>query len=132
MTLNYYLMRHLPVKLIRGMTLLEVLVALAIFAIAAAAAIKTMTSEIQALSYLEERMLGQWVAENRITELQLKGWPDIDETQGESELANRTWYWKSQIIATSSEQIRRIEVQVFDDPKREQSVYSMVGFVGNR
>lgn len=44
----------------RGMTLLEVLVALAIFATAAISVIRSVSQHINTVSYLEEKCLQQW------------------------------------------------------------------------
>ena len=50
----------------RGFTLLETLVALAILAIALTAAFRALGVTAQSAAELRERMLGDWVAENRL------------------------------------------------------------------
>ncbi|MFJ4065513.1 type II secretion system minor pseudopilin GspI [Pseudomonas sp. NPDC089996] len=56
----------------RGFTLLEVLVALAIFAVLAVA-VTTASQHVLAQSQgLEQRLLASWVADNHLTELRLQ------------------------------------------------------------
>lgn len=50
----------------RGMTLLEVLVALAIFATAAISVIRAVTQHINTLSYLEEKTFAAMVVDNQM------------------------------------------------------------------
>ncbi len=56
----------------RGFTLLEVLVALAVLAIAMAALIKTGGENTRSAAYLRDKTLAQWVAMNVIAEQRLK------------------------------------------------------------
>ncbi|MDF5109509.1 type II secretion system minor pseudopilin GspI, partial [Vibrio parahaemolyticus] len=50
----------------RGMTLLEVLVALAIFATAAISVIRSVSQHINTISYLEEKMFAAMVVDNQM------------------------------------------------------------------
>lgn len=54
-----------------GFTLIECLVALAVLAVASAGLIGAAQAHIDAVDGLRARTLAQWVAENRISELQL-------------------------------------------------------------
>ncbi|MGL5728054.1 MAG: type II secretion system minor pseudopilin GspI, partial [Plesiomonas sp.] len=49
----------------RGFTLLEVLVALAVFAVAALAVMQAASGHVRSLSLLEEKLFAGWVAENQ-------------------------------------------------------------------
>ena len=51
----------------RGFTLLEVLVALAIFATAAIATIRSVSQHINTLNFLEEKTFASMVADNQMT-----------------------------------------------------------------
>jgi len=67
----------------RGFTLLETLVALAILAIALTAAFRAMGVTAQSAAELRERMVGDWVAENRLAELRATGaWPGVQSFTG--------------------------------------------------
>ncbi len=57
----------------RGMTLLEVLVALAVFALAGLALVRTVTGQMVALGDMEEKTLATWVVENQLVQQKLEG-----------------------------------------------------------
>jgi len=66
----------------RGFTLLETLVALAILAIALTAAFRAMGVTAQTSAELRERLIGDWVAENRLAELRAtQAWPPTGTTK---------------------------------------------------
>ena len=54
-----------------GFTLVEVMVALAVVAVALPALLLTLSQQIDGLRYLEDRSHAQWVAANRLAELRL-------------------------------------------------------------
>ncbi|HEX5842512.1 MAG TPA: type II secretion system minor pseudopilin GspI, partial [Pseudomonas sp.] len=69
-----------------GFTLLEVLVALAIFALVAASVLTATARSLQTASRLEEKTLAMWIADNQLAELQLSKTPAADgRDQGELE-----------------------------------------------
>ena len=79
----------------RGMTLLEVMVALAVFAIAGLAVMKTASEHLSGLNYLEEKTLATWVVENQLVQQKLEAkWPGDSWVEGNEELAGETWYSK--------------------------------------
>ena len=59
----------------RGFTLLEVLVALAIFAVVAASVLATSARSLQNAARLEDKTLAMWIADNRLAEMQLAATP---------------------------------------------------------
>ena len=60
-----------------GFTLVEVMVALAVVAVALPALLVTLSQQLDGLRYLEDRTHAQWVAANRLAELRLVlgDWP---------------------------------------------------------
>lgn len=66
----------------QGFTLIEVLVALVILAIAAAGLISATESHIDSIRSLQTRAAAQWVAENRIAELTIS--PDAAPPSAEA------------------------------------------------
>ena len=103
----------------RGFTLLEVMVALAVFATAAIAISKVSMNYTTAIIHMQTRTLAHFVAMNRLADLEINGaWPegtadDVSNEQG------RQWKIKQQVQNTLSEQVKRIEIQVspVDDNK---------------
>ena len=54
-----------------GFTLVEVMVALAVVAVALPALLLTLSQQLDGLRYLEDRRQAQWIAANRLAELRL-------------------------------------------------------------
>jgi general secretion pathway protein I len=116
---------------IQGFTLLEVLVALAILAIALAAVIKTTTENVENTRYLRDRTLAHWVAMNVLTEIHVqKKWPSLGKKEGTAMMAEREWFWIVKVSETVDEELRRLDVQVFYHREDEEPVALLVGFVG--
>lgn len=97
----------------RGFTLIEVLVALAVLAIALAAVLRTMGQSIDLAADLRERTLALWVAQERAAALQLANtWPSLDTTKGTAEMGGREWEWQQQATSTEVAEMRRVDIEV--------------------
>lgn len=120
--------RH-PLKLNqKGFTLIEVLVALTIAAIALAAVSRTVIQAIDTTIALRDRQLALWVAQNQLARIRItREWPKADTTEGSATQMGREWTWKQKVITTPEANFRRIEVEVFkkDDTHRHAR---LVGF----
>lgn len=104
----------------RGMTLLEVMVALAIFALAALSLVRTTGQQMVGISTMEEKTFATWAADNRQVELKLaKTWPNLSWVEGTEEMANQKWYWRWKGVETEDEKFRALDVEVRSDPKSE-------------
>jgi len=97
-----------------GFTLLEVLIALAVLAIALGAIINAATQSIANTAYLRDQTLASWVALNQVNErlLDPEPWPEEGSRDGSAELANRAWRWQVRFAKTDDPDLRRIEVTV--------------------
>lgn len=104
----------------KGFTLLELLIAVAIFSIAGVAAMKAASEHVRAVTMLEERTYASYVAENQLHAVQLeKTWPLKNESKT-VEFANRTWLWQQQIRKTADSNFSAVVVQVSlaEEPNR--------------
>ncbi|SES98304.1 type II secretion system minor pseudopilin GspI [Thorsellia anophelis] len=100
-----------------GMTLIEVLVALAVFAIVGITLLSSTNHSVQGLSQLEERSQGLFVADNQLTEMRLKGiWPETSWQSKTVTFGNRQWYVRWQGVNTPQPQLRAIDVEVSTTP----------------
>lgn len=79
----------------RGFTLLEVLVALAVIAVALSAAIKAAGSNVDNAAYLRDRTFAHWVAMNKLAEMQtMNKFPSAGSTdRGTQLMAGHEWHW---------------------------------------
>ncbi|MFA7386548.1 MAG: type II secretion system minor pseudopilin GspI [Thiohalobacteraceae bacterium] len=119
---------------VRGFTLLEVLVALAVLALALAAAIRASGAYAGNQAYLQERTLAHWVARNALTELQLETqWPGTGERSDSARMADLDWEWRATISDTPDEDLRRVEIDVWLGEKPEgQPLAGLTGFLERR
>ncbi len=114
-----------------GFTLVEVLVAVAILAIGLAALFGQISQSVFTARYLRDSTLAQWVAVDRITELRLENrFPDIDETDGEIDMASQSWRYTLIISETLWPDLRRIDVSVSFADTPDSIISKATGFVG--
>lgn len=124
-------------RFLRGFTLLEVLIAMAVFAVAAMALLNAGREQIQASSRLEDKTFAHWVAMNRIVEMQLSGqFPEIGRGDTRVKLAGREWKVLTTIDGTPINNVRRMTVDVSEDNKEfgedAPIVTSLTAFISNR
>ncbi|MGL4859760.1 MAG: type II secretion system minor pseudopilin GspI [Enterobacteriaceae bacterium] len=97
----------------RGMTLLEVMVAVVIFSLAALALFNAIGEQVRGVGYLQQKTVSLWVADNQLSlVLLVQPWPQEGWHSGESEMAGATWYWRWRGVQTSDEHMRAVEVEV--------------------
>lgn len=115
----------------RGFTLLEVLVALAVLAIALAAAIKAVSSHVSNASYLKERSFAHWVAMNKVAELRTSGqWPNAGELNGKATMGGAEFSWVIKVTEFQGGDVRRLDVRVTPQDKTDQPLSTLIAFVG--
>ena len=100
-------------KFRKGFTLLEVLVAMVILSISLLAAIKVVSEVTNSAIYLQDKTIAQWVAMNKITEMRLaKQLPKPGKSNGEDEMAGRSWRWDILVKTTAYPTLREVEIGV--------------------
>lgn len=115
---------------VKGMTLLEVLVALMVFSIAAVAITKSLGEQMANMPILEERTLAQWVASNEMVNAKLEtGFPATGKKDGRVELAGRDWYWRKEVIKTTDDDFRMIRISVSDDDRYQRIITKLNTYV---
>ena len=102
----------------RGFTLVEVLVALSIVAIAIGAGIKAAGSLTQNAQRLQDVTAAQWCAENQLTGLRITtppSFPAVGDTEFTCEQFGATYTGKLVVRPTPNPSFRRADAQIFNE-----------------
>jgi len=114
----------------RGFTLIEVLVALAIVAVALLAGVRAVGAMAQTNAELKLRLLAQVAAENRVAELRAaRAFPDIGSRTVACPQGRAQLQCVEEIKATPNPLFRRLEVRVYDGAGRERMLAELIGIL---
>lgn len=116
-----------------GLTLIEVLIALAIIAISLTAVIKAASQNIRATSYLQNKTIALWVAQNVMNEVQLgllKVSDERDAEAGKTEMLGQKWYFRATEQATGNVSIKKIEVKVYSHDPEDDDAPALIDIEG--
>ena len=103
-------------KSVRGFTLIEVMVALAVVAIALPALLFLLFQQLDGAEYLRQRSVASWIAEDKLGELRLivarQGALPEGEIAGETEVLDQDWSWWIDQEGTEVPGFIRVEINV--------------------
>ncbi len=117
-------------KLAQGFTLLEVMLAMAVFAVAGIALLGVSDNHYRHISYLEEKMFASWVASNQLVNASLsQKWPPKNNRKGEEEMAGRKWYWQQKVLKTENKKMQAIVMEVRSDEDAELAITSLMTYI---
>lgn len=112
-----------------GFSLLEVMVALAIFATAALSMLAFSIRIVEQQSQLEQKTLALWIAENTLAELRMQQpWPQSGDQERWVENTHQRWKVDVTVQDTAQVRLRRIQVDV----SRETDSAPLVTLTGYR
>ncbi|MCK0107403.1 type II secretion system minor pseudopilin GspI [Marinobacter sp. S0848L] len=124
------------VRLQKGFTLLEVLVALLVFSLIATAAAEVGSQYISSFERVRDKTLAGWIAENRINELRLQETlPSTSENSTDTEFGTYRWQVTTVVQGTAEPTMRRVEVTVAKYPDQKNDpypVHSLSAFLGEK
>lgn len=106
---------------VAGFTLIEVLVALTIAAVALMAAVRATSSLATTSRDLRLRMLAQWSAENRLATIRVAGdLPPLGKTSYDCSQADEQLTCNEEVFAMPSPLFVRIEIAVVGGPSNQR------------
>lgn len=98
-----------------GFTLIEIMVALAVFSLAVLALVRLESATIRGATILDDTMVANLVARNVAIEAATEArTPTIGRSAGVETNAGRAWNWVREVRPTGNAQIVRIDVAVAD------------------
>ena len=113
----------------KGFTLLEIMIALAVFATLAAAVMSASQYVLGQSARVEARLFGAWLADNYLSELQLQNPPPA---QGQQTLnrtyAQRDWRVSQRIVSEPGTGLLRVDLSV-SPASSEQPVQSVTHWI---
>jgi len=117
-------------KLSLGFTLIEVMLAMAIFSIAGIALLSVADNNFRNLSHLENKVLANWVASNQLVAVTLdKTWPPKNNKKGTVEMAGQEWFWLQKVVKTENKNMRSVVIEIRNEEDQKLAVTSIVTFV---
>lgn len=111
-------------KRTRGFTLIEVLVALAVVALALGALVRSAGNAADAQFEAERRSFALWIASNRLAELQLEPVLEAGQRGGRTRMGNREWRWQAEIRPAPGGELWQIDVTVADAEAETVAVHT--------
>ncbi|MCL6271145.1 type II secretion system minor pseudopilin GspI [Sansalvadorimonas sp. 2012CJ34-2] len=119
---------------VAGFTLLEILVALAIFALAASVLLVTDGRAIRQTARVQDKVMASWLADLELNKYYVENaWPDPGKRSSTASLSGREWYLRSIVSVTSQDGLRRVEIGVFPGgatpSDKAVPLYRLTGYV---
>jgi general secretion pathway protein I len=112
----------------RGFTLVEVLVALALLAVALAAGMRALAQTADGAGTLKARTLALWVAQNRLAAAQVEG-VAVAGARGEAVQAGARFAWEARTSATPNPAFRRLDISVASADQPGYVLARLTGYV---
>lgn len=103
-----------------GFSLLEVLVALAVLALAMTALVRTLAIQGSNLNAARHRIEAQWVAANVIAKTRISGTAIAEgSSDGDATMGRTRWHWRMAVAPTATPGVLRLDVRVGARGERE-------------
>ncbi|WP_298095273.1 type II secretion system minor pseudopilin GspI [Brevundimonas sp.] len=110
-----------------GFTLMEALVALTILAIAGTGLVRATEAHVDQVDGIQQRTIAQWVAENRLIELELDP-ANLAEGSERVEMLGRNWDVSVDVDATEDPELAKVTISVAADGT-DSAAAVLTGFV---
>lgn len=117
----------------RGFTLMEMLVAVGVLAIALGAIIGNAARYANSAAGLRDRSIALFVARNRMAEMELSpAWPATGRANEDVEMGGLKWTWRTEVKATPDPNLRRVDVRVEKKGDKSGAAFATLsGFISN-
>lgn len=122
----------------KGFTLLEVMIALTIFALIATTLSQAASITVDNQIHIERKLLATWIAENQIIEMRSIAFEEVKNKKVDLKYGDREWL----ITVTAKPQkkfgaipipleVKKVEVSVALKPDTESPLQTLVAYIAN-
>jgi len=118
-----------------GFTLIEVMIALMIFAVTAVTISDVSSANVDNYLHLRDKTLASMVAENKLAEVRLSNFDSLGTKKDTVEFADIEWYVETKTTQVGMEAIkdffRSVEVKVAKADDKEAFLINIMSYSGN-
>ena len=115
----------------KAFTLIEILVAVAILAVALAATTRAASVATDGALETRQRLLATWAAQNRVAEMRARHlFPSVSTTRTNAEQANLALVVEEAVSETPNPTIRRVDLAVSDARNPDRVLARLTAYVG--
>ncbi len=121
-----------------GFTLLEVMIAITIFAMLASTISQVAAVTVDNQIHLEKKLLATWIVENDIIKMRSLGWSEVKSGKEEVKLSDREWLIK-RVVKDKKKfgginlpvEVREVNVSVYLKSQPDNALQSFVAYMAN-
>ena len=121
-----------------GFTLLEVMIAITIFAMLASTISQVAAVTVDSQVHLEKKLLASWIAENDLIKMRSLAWDEIKSGRDELKFSDRQWLLKRVVTDKKNVaginlpiEVREVNVSVYLKSQPEHALQTFVAYIAN-
>ncbi len=121
-----------------GFTLLEVMIAITIFAMLASTISQVAAVTVDSQVHLEKKLLASWIAENDLIKMRSLSWDEIKSGKDELKFSDRQWLLKRVVTDKKTFaginlpiEVREVSVSVYIKSQPEHALQTFVAYIAN-
>ncbi len=118
-----------------GFTLLEVMIAITIFAMLATTISQVASVTVDNQIHLEKKMIASWIAENKLVEMRSLPWADIKKGSEDIKMSEREWVVKVTVKDKKDFpiklEVREVNVSVALKSEPDSPLQSFIAYMAN-
>ncbi len=112
-----------------GFTLIEIIIALVVIAVALGAVIATTGNSVKHGAHIKEKTIALWLAQNISAEVNIKKqWLPAGNQFSDEEMAGQQWQVKRIITQTPDKNIKKMEIQVYSGRTTDNKIVSLTTY----
>lgn len=115
-----------------GFTLLEVMIALAILSLVAVAFLRSQAGGVRLIDEASYISLATLLAQEKMAELESKGFPEPGKSSGEGEEGFPDFKWEKIVSATDIGNVQKVQIRVLWNEGNNERTLELVTYMAKR